>query len=528
VRAARISALGALLMLFSAPAAAASGPAAAEELRVLSVDADSRRHVDVDVVVPRRSTGRTLEPSAFEVRENGQPVAVTTTQLQPRDLDVVITFGWGPDAQGEFVTAIQAATAELIRNLPEGARVGLVGPVGGLNVPLATDRNAALDALSDLTMTSGTDLEDAVSDAARALHAVGSEPARRPAIVVLTGEPVEIDPESLGRAVEGIESPESPVVAIVMTSASPPASLDGVELPGGGSVLAVPPTGLIGATDAVVANLVGRYRLSFQLTDPAAGGVDVRLSDGGVVSKAAVAIASTPTKPAVPGAVPSPAPPAREPPAVRVPSDGSGPPLVLISTAVVALVVAGYGLAGGWMRRSRLTGAIEVVGVAPTAGIAGEPTNGTSPAAGSVDLRGLPAETRERTRPAVVVLLADPVLREDVTRRLAEQGVTAVPVAAALDALGEVLVHPHSVLVVQSGLPRVEDLVRTLRSTQRGDGGRVAVIAVTDDRLDLPTLESADRIIDAASSGAAIASAVDELSMGATAGHSPHQHSSHQ
>jgi len=282
VRRAAVSTFAALLLL-SAPAEAARGPEG-DDLRVVRVDTAHGPDVTVDVIVPRPSTGRDLPASAFEVMAAGESVPVRVTRLAPADLDVMIAIGSPAASSGDVLLTLQAATTELIRTLPDGARVGFAGRGAAPSVALTPDRGRVLEALAQLGVEDVGGLGDAVGDAA---HALQTRVSRRPVIVVIS-HGGDLDPGVLSKAVAGFATAEPLILSVVLAGAEHTGDLAAVELPGGGVARAAPLSGLVGATDAVVADLVGRYRLQFELPVPTPTDVEIRLADGAVTRRAPV------------------------------------------------------------------------------------------------------------------------------------------------------------------------------------------------------------------------------------------------
>jgi hypothetical protein len=117
-------------------------------------------------------------------------------------------------------------------------------------------------------------------------------------------------------------------------------------------------------------------------------------------------------------------------------------------------------------------------------------------------------------RLSAIVLLADRRVAAEIARQLAACDVDATAVGSALDALREVLARPVAVLVVEAGLPRVDELVRTVGCGQLGERCRVVVVTVAGkghEALDRPVLELADRIVESRAGREAIVRAIGQV-----------------
>jgi hypothetical protein len=493
VRAGVVTAFAALLLLGAEAEAVA--PSEAEQLRVVRVDAAQSPDLTVDVIVPRRSTGRDLPASAFEVVVDGESIPVRASRLAPNDLDVMIAIAGPALSNGAVLTTLQAATTELIRMLPDGARIGLTGG-GAPAVPLTTDRQRVLDGVAGLDVGDLGGIDGAIDDAAQALR---TQLPRRPAVVLIS-QGGDLDPAAFGRVVAGFDAAEPLVFSVVLAGAENTGDLADVELPGGGVARAAPLTALVGATDAVVADLVGRYRLTFELPALTATGVEVRLADDVVVLRAPVPLAPVASETAAAG--PSP---------VYDPLGGEGSPgpshlLRYVVVGGLALILLGSWVAGMAALHGSWVGGMEPRWPRDRDPLAGGALR--APVEVRADVHTAPH------RLSAIVLLADRCLAAEIARQLAACHVDATAVGSALDALREVLARPAAILVVEAGLPRVDELVLTVGYGQLGERSRVVVVTVAgngEEALEHPAVELADRIVESRGGREAIVRAIAQV-----------------
>lgn len=270
----------AMLGLGGAASAQEAEPAAIE---LTSVDTAGFPSVTAVVTVDPGVAGVALPAEAFEVLEDGEPVAAQVARMPTSNLELVLALDTSGSMEGEPLAAAQQAATDFLTALPADVPVAVVGfgPEPALLAATSTDRAVQADTLAGLTASGETALYDAVIHATQQF----STPATDRVVVLLS----DGGDTSSAAALEAAEAAAAGVTLYVIDLVTPesnPDALARLAAAGQGTVSsAVDPTALDGLYQAAARALVNRYQVDY--TSDATGTVDlsVRLTtEGGTVS----------------------------------------------------------------------------------------------------------------------------------------------------------------------------------------------------------------------------------------------------
>jgi hypothetical protein len=255
--------LGLLLGVMAvAIAAATAAPAAASPsnghtpglgVRVVGTIAGNASHVGVIVAVPG-SAGR-LNAQAFRLWENGRQKAVRVDPLPASALrmGVVVDARSGDQLQG-----VQNAVADLMIGLPNGGEAAVVdASPARLVQPLTGDAGSIVRAVADTRLSGPRDDASALRLAVRELRR--GPPGRR-AVVFLTTDPI---PAALASAVSRQLRAADASLYVAAVPHLAPSFARVASASGGWAVTASSARALMPAADAIGADLLHQYRLSY-------------------------------------------------------------------------------------------------------------------------------------------------------------------------------------------------------------------------------------------------------------------------
>jgi tight adherence protein B len=278
--AAAVAAVATLGSLGGAATAQEVEPAAIE---LTSVDTASFPSVTAVVTVDPGVAGVDLPAEAFDVLEDGEPMAAQVARMPTSNLELVLALDTSGSMEGEPLAAAQQAATDFLTALPADVPVAVVGfgPEPALLAGTSTDRSVQADTLAGLTASGETALYDAVIHATQQF----STPATDRVVVLLS----DGGDTSSAAALEAAEAAAAGVTLYVIDLVTPesnPDALARLAAAGHGTVSsAVDPTALDGLYQAAARALVNRYQVDY--TSDATGTVDltVRLTtEGGTVS----------------------------------------------------------------------------------------------------------------------------------------------------------------------------------------------------------------------------------------------------
>jgi len=357
LRAVAAFALGGLVLVLPITAASAAG-----EVTVTNADTSAAPRVTMSVSVPGTSPTDPLPASAFTVLETGRRRPAEVVGVPSDPLQVILVMDTSGSMAGSGLAGAKSAANTLLDGLPDGASVGLIGfgdrPY--IASPFTTDRAVTRRAISALTATGETALNDAVVQAARSF----TQPRRT--MVVLTDGRDTVSGATTEQAATAATAANASVYGVELaTSDSDPAGLRAIATPSGGSVArADDPQALDGIFDTIGSQIASQYQLRFTATGSGSTGftVRVRTPDGVQSGSTRFSLPTAATDAGAEAALPTPTIPAGE----TAGSDG-----ILQSTAAlwigVLLAVVGLGTLGWFVfrpeaSRSQLAGAGRSVG----------------------------------------------------------------------------------------------------------------------------------------------------------------------
>jgi hypothetical protein len=244
---------------------------AQDELRIARVSRAAGADAEAIVSVPRALSGRSLPASAFAVAVDGNSVPATAAHEAGRGYDVALIIETSASAEEPRFVATKAAAVEFVLRLLSETRVALIASdPPSLVLDYSADRGAVVRAIRDLKRTPGTGLVTALDLAAR-----GDDAAHRVTLVTAATAGAATMPAAalMGEQAAALRRASSQVFAVGVV-AEPLAQL---AADSGGVAFAADERQLVGAFDSVVADLSGRYRLTFPVASDAKR-LEVRVS----------------------------------------------------------------------------------------------------------------------------------------------------------------------------------------------------------------------------------------------------------
>ena len=262
----------ALLGVTAHPASAA-GPlrsAPGDELRIVDVDTTSFPMVSATVAVPERARPDSDLSSKLTASSAGRPLPAEVERLSAGTQPIALLIDDASDTGAPTLSVEQGAASEFLRQLDRQSPVILATSTRGLVFGPSADRAEALAALGRLQPGGTRNWSDAL---AATLDAAAGAP-QATVVVVSTGPsgptgPTDGAPSDLpGRlAGDGI----TVRWLSLANDAGPTGSLAGIQ-----SVTSTTAEGVLARLDSIAADLVGQYRLTFQV-DPRASAAAVTL-----------------------------------------------------------------------------------------------------------------------------------------------------------------------------------------------------------------------------------------------------------
>ena len=250
----------------SSPVAAADDPVPGDELRIIAVDTSDFPDVEATVALPATARRQPAGSANLTVTSAEQELEATVERLPVDRQAVAILIDTDERTEELTLVTAQAAATDLVRQLDPARPVVVASSTGGTVFGPDTDRAAAIDALADLRLGGTRDWPATLAATTDALVDSTSSTL----IVVSTGPSgrTDVPPGLVSRLAD-----DSVKVRWVSLGpdAGPPADLEDVP-----SVVSATTDGLLVRLDAIAAELVAQYRLTFRV-DPRATSVAVTL-----------------------------------------------------------------------------------------------------------------------------------------------------------------------------------------------------------------------------------------------------------
>ena len=203
---------------------------------------------------------------AFLVTENGQTIEPEVSALSTTELDVVLAIDTSGSMSGGALDAARTAALAFATELPDQARIGLVGfgPEPVVALPLTDDREAFAVALIGLAAGGETALYDAVSTAAAQVD-IGRD--ARTALVILSDGGDTVSELGLGDAAIAAAESFDVVHAVALQSSEQDTSALAAMVSGGGGVAeGVDTVALASVYTDLAGRITNQYRLSWETT----------------------------------------------------------------------------------------------------------------------------------------------------------------------------------------------------------------------------------------------------------------------
>ena len=290
------AALGALLAVAVPLPAGAHDDETAHTHEVLSasdVDASDYPVLEVVVSLPSSAGATAGDPAAYVVTDTDADGAAVTFEpevvpLASTRLDVVLAIDTSGSMSGGALGAAKAAAFAFIAELPETARIALVGfgPEATVAAQLTNDRTVLADAIDSLVAGGETALYDALLAAALQVdQAAGA----RTALVVLSDGGDTVSASSLADSATVAADTFDVVHAVsLVTSEQDRTALDTISSGGGTVVQAEDPVALAGVYRDVADRIVNQYALRWETTAREDGDVSIAFAGDGVAYEATV------------------------------------------------------------------------------------------------------------------------------------------------------------------------------------------------------------------------------------------------
>ena len=257
-----------------------------EELRIESTSAEQYPKVSLTVAAPRDLAGKDIPPSAFVVEERGQAREVDVVKLPNDTLEVVLVLDTSGSMLGTAMSQAKRAAANFADAMPPGVPIAVVGFGDEPRVVsrFTSERAETASAISELEATGETALYDAVVLAASQFS---SDAGVRRAMVVLSDGEDTVSGANERQAARAVSRINAQLIAVTLETA------DGnragfkrlTATKRSRLVAATDPAALADAYEQIAAELINRYRVSFEATSHGETPVTVALSfDGTSVS----------------------------------------------------------------------------------------------------------------------------------------------------------------------------------------------------------------------------------------------------
>lgn len=283
-----------LVLLLAVLGVAFALPASADEpdhLRVVQVDSSQRPRTSVILAVPERLRTRPLSVADFSVLPRSEKNPLDVRAVPGDTLEVVLAFD--PSASSPDLRAAGRAASSLLPTLPAGSRVAVAGaPAASSAATAVTDPAAAALALNDVQSRAGQPILDQMTGALSLFSPRGS---RRRVLVVFSPGSFRPSPAELAPLRAQVRSRGITVYTVALQPGGDGGELTALAGESGGLALPVAKSsGLPGAYNSVLRDMLGQYRLTFRLPYAAPKNVRVNLATDGGVESLVVPIPSGP------------------------------------------------------------------------------------------------------------------------------------------------------------------------------------------------------------------------------------------
>lgn len=253
--------LTALVMWFGVAVAGAQD----DVIQVLSVDSSAQPTVELVVAIPPGYGEVPGSSDFFAITESGGRRTVSVQSLTDQvDVVLLIDTSGSMNANGALEAA-KVAAGEFIEELPEGARVSVVGfgaePVVASS--MSTDDALHLAAIAELSAAGETALWDALMLSAQVLEESGAD---QPYVVVLSDGGDTVSQATREDAVAALVDQAAPLYAVALATAESDevGLVQTIDEVGGEFLRASETSELSGLYLEIAGRLSSRYRLSFE------------------------------------------------------------------------------------------------------------------------------------------------------------------------------------------------------------------------------------------------------------------------
>ena len=471
--------------------------AAQDELRIARVSRSAGVDTEVLVSVPRALSGRTLPSSAFTVTVDGSAVATTATRESGRGYDAVLVIETSATADEPRFVATKAAVVEFVLQLPSESRVAVVASdPPAVVLDYSADRAAVVRAVRELARAPGTSLAAALE-----LAATKNDATNRATIVTAATAADTTLPAAalMGNQVSALRRAASQLFAVGVVG-DPLAQL---AADSGGIARTADVRQLVGAFDAVAADLAGRYRLAFAVP-PDAARLDVRVTAPAASGAATVTLSAGAGKNV--GAPSTTSPPPTATPgtdngvsAARSANDESNDLSALTVALIIGLLAAGVLIVLLAVRsRRRPQPARSPATIGPPAVVL-PPLQPPPPAAPPplVDLRHEEVGAPDPLAGYSLTALCSDAEAAELRAAVASYGIAVTQARMVDDVLREVVAGRTRAVYIDSAMPLARELATAVR--QRNDARwsscRLLVHVSSNGIIDPTLMAMADAII---------------------------------
>ena len=291
-----------------APTTSTSPAGDAGQIQILDVTDGTDGTVTLEVALPPEIKRLAPVAANFGVAENGRLAEIQVSEASST-VDVMLVLDTSGSMKGKALLAAKAAATSFIRQLPEQARVGVIGfgDTAAVAAPPGTAHQAALDAVAKLEAKGETALWESLVLAARTAAGLGSE---RPYVVLLSDGASSDEAATQNEAMAGLTAAGAGLYAVAIQGSDyDPAALRSTVETVGGQFATIDDVAQLDALyTSIAGRLASRYVLIYRSDPTVARDISVSVDAGEAVATArtslAASAAAAPAGPAVPNGAP--------------------------------------------------------------------------------------------------------------------------------------------------------------------------------------------------------------------------------
>ncbi len=230
------------------------------------------------------SAAADVTADSFAIVEPDQTITPTLTSLSSSALDVVLAIDTSGSMSGAAIDSARTAAASFVLQLPDAARIAVVGfgPTAVVASPLTSDRPDIASALFALVAGGETALHDAIIASANQIDPASTT---RTALVILSDGGDTVSTATLADAAGAAADRFDVVHAVSLTTSEQDAvALESLVSGGGAVVQAEDPVALAGVYNDVGDRIINQYALRWDSSIMDDASIEVRFTSAAVAS----------------------------------------------------------------------------------------------------------------------------------------------------------------------------------------------------------------------------------------------------